>query len=99
MFGRSLVIVGLAEGIAIYGLVDRDHPDRTGMSGSPPSAAGRELAGYALAGVEVVDARDPEAVRRAWDEPGRRRRVVLLTAEARRSLAGSASSRRTGSGR
>ena len=52
------------------------------------AALGRwtELAGYALAGVEVVDARDPEAVRRAWDGLADDVAVVLLTAEARRSL-------------
>jgi vacuolar-type H+-ATPase subunit F/Vma7 len=45
-----------------------------------------ELAGYALVGVEVVDARDPEAVRRAWDGLTDDVAVVVLTAEARRSL-------------
>ena len=45
------------------------------------AALGRwtELAGYALAGVEVVDARDPEAVRRAWDGLADDVAVVLLT--------------------
>ena len=52
------------------------------------AALGRwtELAGYALAGVEVVDVRDPEAVRRAWDGLEDDVAVVLLTTEARRSL-------------
>jgi len=52
------------------------------------AAVGRatELAGYALAGVEVVDARDPESVRRAWGEIPADVALVLLTAEARRSL-------------
>jgi vacuolar-type H+-ATPase subunit F/Vma7 len=52
------------------------------------AALGRwtELAGYALAGVEVVDARDPEAVRKAWDGLADDVAVVVLTAEARRSL-------------
>ena len=45
-----------------------------------------ELAGYALAGVEVVDVRDPEAVRRAWGGLPDDVAVVLLTAEARRAL-------------
>ena len=46
------------------------------------AALGRwtELAGYALVGVEVVDARDPEAVRRAWDGLADDVAVVLLTA-------------------
>ena len=52
------------------------------------AALGRwtELAGYPLAGVAVVDARDPEAVRRAWDALADDVALVLLTAEARRSL-------------
>ena len=32
LFGRAMVIVGLAEGIAIYGLIVGDHPDREGVS-------------------------------------------------------------------
>ena len=31
MFGRAMVIVGLAEGIAIYGLGGRHHPHREGL--------------------------------------------------------------------
>jgi vacuolar-type H+-ATPase subunit F/Vma7 len=52
------------------------------------AALGRwtELAGYALAGVEVVDVRDPEAVRSAWDDLTHDVAFVLLTAEARRAL-------------
>ncbi len=55
---------------------------------SSVAALGRwtELAGYPLAGVEVFDARTPEAVRRAWDSLPNDVAVVLLTAEARRSL-------------
>jgi vacuolar-type H+-ATPase subunit F/Vma7 len=45
-----------------------------------------ELAGYALAGVEVVDVSDPKAVRRAWEGLPDDVIVVLLTAEARRAL-------------
>ena len=45
-----------------------------------------ELAGYALAGVEVVDVSDPKAVRRAWEGLPEDVVVVLLTAEARRAL-------------
>lgn len=45
-----------------------------------------ELAGYALAGVEVVDVRDSESVRRAWEGLADDVAVVILTAEARRSL-------------
>ena len=45
-----------------------------------------ELAGYELAGVEVIDVRDPAAVRLAWDGLADDIAVVLLTAEARRSL-------------
>jgi vacuolar-type H+-ATPase subunit F/Vma7 len=52
------------------------------------AALGRwtELAGYPLAGVEVIDVRDPEAVRRAWEGLPDDVAVVLLTAEARRAL-------------
>ena len=45
-----------------------------------------DLAADALAGVEVVEAVDPEAVRRAWEEMGADVGVVILTAEARRAL-------------
>ena len=52
-------------------------------------AIGREtaLAGYALAGVEVLEADDPGAVRRIWSELGGDVGLVLLTAESRRALA------------
>ena len=55
---------------------------------SSVAAVGRwtELAGYPLAGVEVIDARTQEAVRRAWDSLPDDVALVLLTAEARRSL-------------
>jgi vacuolar-type H+-ATPase subunit F/Vma7 len=55
---------------------------------SSVAALGRwtELAGYPLAGIEVFDASTPEAVRRAWDSLPNDVAVVLLTAEARRSL-------------
>jgi len=45
-----------------------------------------ELAGYGLAGVEVIAATETEAVRRAWSELGDDVGLVLLTAEARRQL-------------
>ena len=45
-----------------------------------------ELAGYALAGVDVVAAMDAEAVRRAWGELENDVRLVLLTTAARREL-------------
>ena len=41
-----------------------------------------ELAGYALAGVEVTAADDPDAVRRAWAGIGRDVGLVLLTRNA-----------------
>lgn len=41
-----------------------------------------ELAGYALAGVEVAAADDPDAVRRAWAGLGRDVGLVLLTRDA-----------------
>jgi len=55
---------------------------------SSVAALGRwtELAGYSLAGVQVIDARTPEAVRRAWDSLPGDVALVLLTAEARRVL-------------
>lgn len=45
-----------------------------------------ELAGYALAGVDVVAATDAEAVRGAWAELEDDVRLVLLTTDARREL-------------
>lgn len=45
-----------------------------------------ELAGYALVGVDVVDARAPELVRRAWADALGEASLVLLTAEAREAL-------------
>ena len=45
-----------------------------------------ELAGYALVGVEVVEADDPAAVREAWDTLPGDIGLVLLTPAARRSL-------------
>ena len=45
-----------------------------------------ELAGYALAGVEVVSATDPQAVRRAWAGLENDVRLVLLTTDARHEL-------------
>jgi vacuolar-type H+-ATPase subunit F/Vma7 len=52
------------------------------------AALGRssELAGYALAGVEVLDVRDAEAARSAWEGLEPDVAVVLLTVEARRFL-------------
>jgi hypothetical protein len=45
-----------------------------------------ELAGYALAGIDVVDAPTVDDVRAAWDGLPDDVAVVLLTAEARRAL-------------
>ncbi len=52
------------------------------------AALGRwhELAGYALAGVEVVDAPDAETARVAWEDLDDDVAMVLLTPEARRAL-------------
>lgn len=44
------------------------------------------LAGYALVGVDVVDAPAPELVRRAWAGALGEAALVLLTAEARAAL-------------
>jgi vacuolar-type H+-ATPase subunit F/Vma7 len=44
------------------------------------------LAGYALAGVDVVEANDRDDVRRAWEQLGREVGLVLLTADARAAL-------------
>jgi len=41
-----------------------------------------ELAGYALAGVEVEAAEDPDSTARAWAELGPDVSLVLLTADA-----------------
>lgn len=45
-----------------------------------------ELAGYALAGVDVVGTDDPDAVRRAWSDLAEDASLVLLTADARAAL-------------
>jgi vacuolar-type H+-ATPase subunit F/Vma7 len=45
-----------------------------------------ELGGYALAGVEVVDAPAPELVRQAWADASSTASLVLLTADARAAL-------------
>ena len=45
-----------------------------------------ELAGYALVGVEVVDAPEPALVRRAWADAAGEASLVLLTTEARSAL-------------
>ncbi len=45
-----------------------------------------ELAGYALVGVEVVDAPEPALVRRAWSDAAGVAALVLLTTEARAAL-------------
>lgn len=45
-----------------------------------------ELAGYALAGVDVVGTDDPDAVRRAWSDVAEDASLVLLTADARAAL-------------
>ncbi|MCZ7590251.1 MAG: V-type ATP synthase subunit F [Gaiella sp.] len=47
---------------------------------------GPALSGYALAGVDVVDAPTPEQVRRAWADALGGASLVLLTAEARAAL-------------
>jgi vacuolar-type H+-ATPase subunit F/Vma7 len=45
-----------------------------------------ELAGYALAGVEVIVAENPEDARRAWSRLGGDVGLVLLTGEALQAL-------------
>ena len=45
------------------------------------------LDGYALAGVEVVDAADPAGARRAWDELPADVELVLLSPAAQAALA------------
>ena len=45
-----------------------------------------KLAGYALAGVYVEHATDPDQVRAAWREVGGDVELVLLTVEARDAL-------------
>jgi vacuolar-type H+-ATPase subunit F/Vma7 len=44
------------------------------------------LAGYALAGVDVTDATDPDDVREAWNGITGDVELVLLTSEARQAL-------------
>jgi vacuolar-type H+-ATPase subunit F/Vma7 len=45
-----------------------------------------KLAGYALAGVELIEARAPDRVREAWEQLDDDVGLVLLTPEARRAL-------------
>lgn len=45
-----------------------------------------ELGGYGLAGADVVDAPEPEDVRRAWEALGADVALVLLTPGARAAL-------------
>jgi len=46
-----------------------------------------KLAGYALAGVDLEHATDPDEVREAWLGIGSEVKLVLLTLEARQALA------------
>jgi len=46
-----------------------------------------KLAGYALAGVDLKHATDPDEVREAWLGIGSEVKLVLLTLEARQALA------------
>jgi vacuolar-type H+-ATPase subunit F/Vma7 len=48
--------------------------------------SGLELAGYALAGVEVAEADDSEAVRRAWESLDEDVSLLLLTRDAAAAL-------------
>jgi vacuolar-type H+-ATPase subunit F/Vma7 len=52
-----------------------------------------QLEGYALAGVEVIDAGDGSAVQRAWDELPADVRLVLLSPAAHAALAAQLSQR------
>lgn len=56
------------------------------MSRAVAIGAATELAGYALAGVDVIDAAQPDLVRRAWRELEGDVGLVLVTAEARLAL-------------
>jgi len=56
------------------------------MSGIAALGGWTELAGYALAGIDVVDAPDADGVRAAWNALSDDVAVVLLTAKARRAL-------------
>jgi len=57
------------------------------MSAVVAIGEGVRLDGYALAGVEVVDAADPAAARRAWDELPADVELVLLSPAAQAALA------------
>lgn len=56
------------------------------MSGIVAIGSELELAGYALAGVEIIAADDAENVRLAWSELDGDVGLVLITAQARRAL-------------
>jgi vacuolar-type H+-ATPase subunit F/Vma7 len=45
-----------------------------------------KLAGYALAGVELIEADAADRVREAWEQLGAHVGLVLLTPEARQAL-------------
>ena len=79
MFGRALVVVGLAEGIADLRARRRAHPDRQGMSRAVAIGGELRLAGYALAGVEVIDADDAGRRRRRLGRPRDDVGLVILT--------------------
>lgn len=58
------------------------------MSRIAAIGAAPELLGYALLGVDILDAPEPESVRAAWATLSADVELVLLTPEARRALPG-----------
>ena len=89
LFGRAMVIVGLAEGIAIYGLIVAIILIGQGVTDGPGGRArraGRWSQGYALAGALVAGRRDADAVRAAWAALPADVAVVMLTPAAAAAL-------------
>ena len=86
LFGRAMVIVGLAEGIAIYGLIVVDHPHRQGVTWWPARGGDRRRATWWRASGSPArgcspPTDDPAAVLAAWRGlPPTDVAVVVLTA-------------------
>ena len=86
LFGRALVIVGLAEGIAIYGLIVAVILIGKAMSAVAAIGERERVRGFAFAGVHVGAAEDPEAARAAWRALPADVALLILTPAAHAAL-------------
>ena len=87
LFGRAMVIVGLAEGIAIYGLIIGiiligKASEQGVMSRAAVIGEAVRTAGFALAGAVVTTAETPEEARAAWRALPADVAVLVLTPRA-----------------